>query len=404
MHEQMFYEPRHRLIFTAMQDLVSQDNAVDEVTIIDTLTTSSKLKAAGGITHITNLKTATPMQGNFKKHIEILRDQWVRRKAIAVASKLQQEAYGENAGEKSVGIAIEELFALEQSQQQEWIPAAVGVVDAYNKLEIESKQKTVITGVPTGYTDIDNMVGGLPRGEVTIIAARPAMGKSAIALNIAESVAKNGGVVGFFSIEMPSTRLFQRLLSAHSNVPQNIARSGNAGEKGWGRLADSMSAIATQSLYVWEDAELDTADIRAQGMKLQRKHGKVDLLVVDYLQLIHQAGKGSTRNEEIGLITWALKVTAKKLNCAMLVLSQLRRIADGGRERRPTMSDLRDSGSIEQDAAQIWLLSKDEEIENSFEDYATTIVDVVKNREGDIGERRLLFNKPVTRYDSISQN
>lgn len=405
-----FYDLRHRLIYSAIMDLSIGHQLIDHVTVMQWLEDRGYLQEAGGQTYPARLYGESASSAGIQTYANTVKDKSLIRQLIQASTETLEAAKVPES--KDATILIDEaqarLFALTNSRGGEsyFVKAVDGINEVINKIQEANAKKSSITGLPTGFDDLDKKTSGLHPGELIIIAARPSMGKTSFAMNIAEYVAqlpdKN---VGFFSLEMPTVELLTRSLSSLSRVPQNRLRNGNLQEKDWSLISNALPCFRDNfNMFISDRTDLNPVTIRSRARKLKHDVG-LDLLVVDYLQLMSgsQGFNGMNRTQEISEISRSLKLLAKELEIPVIALSQLNRGVDSRSDKRPILSDLRESGAIEQDADVILFLYREEVYEKEKEEIKG-IAEVIigKQRNGPIGTVRMTFNGELTRFDNYA--
>lgn len=404
-----FYDQRHRLIFSAIFGLAAERQLIDYITVCQWLDDRGQLKDAGGETYVARLSHESASSAGIGTYAEMVRDKSLIRQLIRVTTETLESA--RQPEDKKAHVLIDEaqsrLFKLNdaRSSGSTFVLAKDALPSVISTIESANAQKSAITGLPTGFEDLDQKTSGMHPGQLIIIAARPSMGKTAFAMNIAEFVAQlPDKKVGFFSLEMPTNELLTRSLSSLSKVPLVKLRNGNLSKDDWPRLANGIASFNDVQLYIDETSNLNPVLFRSRARKLKNEHG-LDLLIVDYLQLMSgtNGSTGANRTSEISEISRSLKLLAKELGIPIIALSQLNRGAEGRSDKRPMMSDLRESGAIEQDADVILFLYRDE-VYNKDNEENKGIAEVIisKQRNGPIGMVRMTFNGETARFDNYA--
>src|SRR3954469_5943000 len=353
-----FYRDDHRRIFRHLSRLVEQNKPADVVTLSEAIEASEDKDRTGGPAYLGALAQNTPSALNIRRYAELVRERSVQRRLAHVATGIAEDAL--NPGGKDVGQMLDEaeskIFQIAESGARknegliEIKPVLAKVFERIDHLYHRDNPSDV-TGVPTGYTRLDQMTSGLQGGDLIIVAGRPSMGKTALALNIAEHVAVDNGLpVAIFSMEMSATQLAMRMLGSIARVDQHKMRTGRLSDKEWGDLSDAMGKLHETPIYIDESGALTALEVRARARRLKRQYSKLGLIVIDYIQLMSASSQGENRATEISEISRSLKGMAKELDVPVVALSQLNRAVDQRPDRRPVMSDLRESGAIEQDA------------------------------------------------------
>jgi len=375
-----FYRLENRLIFEAIVKLIGTGGRADIVTVQDVLLECGHLDSVGGIGYLGNLVNNTPSAVNVSSYAKLVREKAILRRLIGVATDIQERAYQPNGAKPAELLDAIQAEILGIGAQSGKEPAHIGeamleLVDAMDALQ---QQDGELVGVSTGFPRIDSMLSGLNRSDMIIIAARPSMGKTTLALNFAENVSRDGGNVMFFSLEMSKQQIAQKLTSSVGHVDFQALRTARLSNEEWARVLSAGKTINDFSMYIDDTPALSTMEIRSRARRIHRKR-QLDLIVIDYMQLI-TAPKAENRNQELTKVSGALKALAKELDVPVVALSQLSRNADG---RRPRMSDLRESGAIEQDADVVSFIYREKEPQTLIQGVAEFIVD--KHRMGPTG-------------------
>lgn len=410
LNEEDFYRFDHRLIYHHIARLISANKPADVITVFETLKQSGKENEAGGLTYLNALAQNTPSAANIRRYAEIVRERGVLRQLISAADEITTTAFNPEGREvrqvldeaESKIFAIAEEGARGQQGFQEIQPLLGQVVERIDELYNRDNPND-ITGVPTGFADLDKMTSGLQSGDLIIVAGRPSMGKTAFSLNIGEYVAVEQGLpVAVFSMEMAATQLAMRMLGSVGRLDQHRLRTGRLADDDWPRLTHAIQKMNEAQLYIDETPALNPIELRARSRRLARTCGKLGLIVVDYLQLMSVSHSGENRATEISEISRSLKGLAKELNCPVIALSQLNRSLEQRPNKRPVMSDLRESGAIEQDADIILFIYRDEVYNPDSTDKGTAEIIIGKQRNGPIGNVRLTFLGKYTKFENYA--
>ncbi|HZT62520.1 MAG TPA: replicative DNA helicase [Burkholderiales bacterium] len=405
-----FYRDDHRRIWRHIARLIEASKPADVVTVSESVEASEDKDKTGGPAYLGALAQNTPSALNIRRYAELVRERAVQRRLAQVATGIAEEAL--NPGGKEVGQLLDEaesrIFQIAESGARrdqgllEIKPVLAKVFERIDHLYHRDNPSDV-TGVPTGYTRIDQMTSGLQAGDLIVIAARPSMGKTALALNIAEHVAVDNGLpVAVFSMEMSSTQLAMRMLGSIARVDQHKMRTGKLNDKEWGDLSDAMAKLHETPLFIDEGGALTALEVRARARRLKRQYSKLGLIVIDYLQLMAASSQGENRATEISEISRSLKAMAKELDVPVVALSQLNRAVDQRPDRRPVMSDLRESGAIEQDADVILFIYREVVYKPDLPEDQRGLAEVIigKQRNGPIGTIKLTFLGQHTRFEN----
>jgi replicative DNA helicase len=408
--DSMFFRESHRRLFRAMVRLWQQGEVVDGVTLSEQLKTSGDYEAVGGAPYLAQLLDAVPTAANIEYHARIVREKALLRRLIEAATSIIQTTY-EAGGDVELLLdsAEQKIFEIAQTHERKgfvWIKELLW--PAMEQIELLSQNSSPITGVPTGFPDLDEKTAGFQRGDLVIVAARPSMGKTAFTLNIAQHAAIAAHkAVAFFSLEMSKEALVQRMLTAEARVDASRVRTGRLRDDDYPRLAQAAGLLNTAPIYVDDTAAISILEMRAKARRLKADRPDLALIVVDYLQLMQGNGKTENRQQEVSEVSRGLKALAKELDVPVVALSQLSRAVESRPDKRPMMSDLRESGALEQDADLIMFLYRPEYYHgptdkdgNSLEGRAELIIG--KQRNGATGTVQLVFHKEFTRFESYS--
>ena len=404
-----FYREAHRVIFTAMLELYNKNEAVDLITVTDILRRDNKLEDIGGIAYITSLANIVLTAANVKYHADIVAEKSVLRQLVKVSTEIAAMGYEAN---DEVGVLLDtaESRILEISNRKkkaDFTPISAVLMDSVQSIEKLLNNKGGLTGIPTGFNDLDKLTSGLHPSDFIILAARPSMGKTALALNIVQNVAlrahkRVGGdprSVAFFSLEMSKEQLVNRMLCAEANIDSQRLRIGEMNDKDWDALWAACDTMSKAKIYIDDTAGITVMDMRSRARRLKAEHG-LDLIVVDYLQLMQGSGKRNTsgdRQQEVSEISRSLKALARELDVPVLALSQLSRGVEARQVKRPMLSDLRESGSLEQDADIVAFLYREDYYNPETENKHTELI-IAKHRNGPVDTVNLFFHKQFTKF------
>lgn len=410
LSEADFYRFDHRMIFQSIARLISDTKPADVITVYEMLQVAGKAEEIGGLAYLNSLAQNTPSAANIRRYAEIVRERSVLRKLVTVADDIATSAFAPKGREvrelldeaESKVFAIAEEGSRGQKGFQEIQPLLTQVVERIDEL-YHRDTNTDVTGVPTGFLDLDRMTSGMQPGDLIIVAGRPSMGKTAFSLNIGEHVAVEQGLpVAVFSMEMAGTQLAMRMLGSVGRLDQHRLRTGRLLDEDWPRLTHAIQRMNDAQLFIDETPALNPMELRARSRRLARQCGQLGLIIIDYLQLMSGSGGGENRATEISEISRSLKGLAKELNCPVIALSQLNRSLEQRPNKRPVMSDLRESGAIEQDADVILFIYRDEVYNPDSQDKGTAEIIIGKQRNGPIGTVRLTFLGQFTKFDNFS--
>ncbi len=407
VNENDFYRHDHALIFRAIADLSNQDKPYDVVTISDWLDKRSQLDEIGGLAYLGILANDTPTAVNVKAYADIVREYSVLRNLIQVGHEIANSAYNSD-GRNSKDLVDEAerlVFQIAEQgagQRQGFEDIKTLLTRAVEKVEELYKSDDALTGISSGFSRFDEMTSGLQNSDLIIVAGRPSMGKTTFAMNLAENAAVSGErAVAVFSMEMPGEQLAMRMMSSLGRIDQHNLRTGNLQEQDWPRLTSSVAMLSKARLFIDDTPALSPTELRARTRRLKREHG-LDLVIIDYLQLMQIGSSSENRATEIAEISRNLKALAKELNVPIIALSQLNRSVEQRPDKRPVMSDLRESGGIEQDADVILFIYRDEVYNPDSADKGTAEILIRKQRNGPIGAVKLAFLGKFTRFENLS--
>lgn len=402
-----FYKPAHRYVYEAMLQLFNQNERIDIVSVSDILNFNSKLELIGGRAFINDLSFKTITTSNIEYYAKIVQEKAVKRALINAGSEIVSFGYDLNPTDDSLNNAEKLIFEIASKKATKDMSHVKDLVlTSYEKIEYRYNHKDEMTGVPTGFYEFDNMTTGLQKSDLIILAARPSMGKTAFALNIAQNVAIKAKIpVAIFSLEMSKEQLVQRMLCSEAEVDSQRMRTGNMQRKDWDKLANAMSEISEAPIYIDDTAGCTLTDIRAKCRRLAMEEKNLGLVLIDYLQLMEGVGK-EDRIQQISAISRGLKGLARELDVPVIALSQLSRAVEQRKDRRPMLSDLRESGAIEQDADIVMFIYRDDYYNREEGDEAPKAtgkegkseIIIAKHRNGAVGSFDLLFQGSITKF------
>jgi len=405
-----FYRYEHKLIYGAIGTLVNASKPADVITVYEHLQSQGKAEEIGGLAYLNSLAQYVPSASNIRRYAEIVRDRSILRKLVSASDEIATNAF--NPKGRPVADIVDEseqkIFNIgEQGKRnkQGFQGMDTLVVNLLDRVQEMADNPNDVTGVPSGFYDLDRMTAGLQAGDLIVLAARPSMGKTALAINIAEHVALNEGLpVAVFSMEMGAAQLAVRIVGSIGRIDQGHLRTGKLTDEEWPRLSEAIEKLRTISLHIDESAGLTSSELRANARRLSRQCGQLGLIVVDYLQLMSgSAGDGENRATELGEISRGLKMLARELKCPVIALSQLNRSVEQRPDKRPMMSDLRESGAIEQDADIIMFIYRDEYYtKDACKEPGVAEVIIAKQRNGPTGTVKLAFLRNITKFESLA--
>jgi len=396
-----FYSPGHKLIFQAMLDLANNFKRVDLVTLQDELEKREHLETIGGVVYLISLQEEIGSVGLIAQHAKIIKEKAVLRELISSAADIISNCYRQNDEEISAVLDEAEKIIFNISNQrsdQNFVQLNIWLKKTFKHLSDVKSNSKGITGIPTGFAKLDQMTSGLQPGDMIVLAARPSMGKTSLALNMAINAAAQGLSVGVFSLEMGAEQLTLRLLSTQSGIPHHNIRNASISSEEWIELTNVAAQLAEMKLFIDDTAGLNIMELRAKARKLKMEHN-VQFLIIDYLQLLHSPKWHENRNQEVSFISRSLKALAKELKVPILALSQLSRGVDSRMDKRPMLSDLRESGAIEQDADVIMFLYRDIVYNPDTENPGLSELIIGKQRNGPTGVVNLNFIRELTKFE-----
>jgi len=406
-----FYRYEHRLIYAAIGVLVNGNKPADVITVFEHLQSQGKAEEVGGLAYLNSLAQYVPSASNIRRYAEIVRDRSILRKLVTASDEIATNAF--NPQGRAVSQIVDEseqkIFNIgEQGKRNKQGFQAMDtlVVNLLDRVQEMADNPNDVTGVRSGFYDFDRMTAGLQPGDLIVLAARPSMGKTALAINIAEHVALNEGLpVAVFSMEMGAAQLAVRIVGSIGRIDQGHLRTGKLTDEEWPRLTEAIERLRTISLHIDESPGLNSSEVRANARRLSRQYGQLGLIVVDYLQLMsgNSAESSDNRATELGEISRGLKMLARELKCPVIALSQLNRSVEQRPDKRPMMSDLRESGAIEQDADIIMFIYRDEYYtKEACKEPGVAEVIIAKQRNGPTGTVKLAFLRNITKFENLA--
>lgn len=399
-----FYIPAHKIIFQTMTQIVNRRNRIDLITLQDELEKNNSLTTCGGVSYLIGLQEDIPAMGLLEQHARIIKEKSVLRELINSAARIIANCYAQD--EKGIEAVVDDaektiLNISAKRSTQSFIQLNVWLKKTFQTLSEIKVHAKGVTGIPTNFKKLDEFTSGFQKSDFIVLAARPSMGKTALALNLAESAANMGLVVGFFSLEMSAEQLTIRLLSTESGVPHQRIRNATINSDEWIELTNVAARISERKFFIDDTPSQSIMDVRAKARRLKHEHN-LQFLIVDYLQLIHSNKKFENRHQEVSEISRSLKALAKELNIPVLALSQLSRAVDARMDKRPLLSDLRESGAIEQDADLIMFLYRESIYNPEVENPNLAELIIGKQRNGPTGTIYMNYHKELTLFDELS--
>ncbi len=408
--ESDFYRFEHRLVFGAIGALLNSAKPADVITVFEHLQNQGKAEEIGGLAYLNSLAQYVPSSSNIRRYAEIVRERGILRKLVSASDEISTSAFNprgrpvatilDEAEQKIFNIGEEGARTKQGFQAMETL-----VVKLMDRVQEMADNPNDVTGVPSGFYDLDRLTAGFQAGDLIVLAARPSMGKTALAINIAEHVALNEGLpVAVFSMEMGAAQLAVRVVGSIGRIDQSHLRTGKLTDDEWPRLTETIEKLRSIPFHIDESAGLSSGELRASSRRLARQCGKLGLIVVDYLQLMSgSSNDGENRATELGEISRGLKMLAKELQCPVIALSQLNRSVETRPDKRPMMSDLRESGAIEQDADIVMFIYRDEYYtKEACKEPGVAEIIIAKQRNGPTGMIKLAFLKPITKFESLA--
>ena len=405
-----FYRHEHRLIFAGIGTLINANKPADVITVYEHLQNLGQADEVGGLAYLNSLAQYVPSASNIRRYAEIVRERSILRKLVAASDEIATNAFNPQgkAVDKILDEAEQKIFNIGEEgtrMKQGFQSMDALVVELLDRVTEMADNPNDITGVRTGFYEFDKMTSGLQPGDMIVLAARPSMGKTSLAINIAEHVAIEEGLpVAVFSMEMGASQLAVRIVGSIGRIDQGHLRTGRLTDEEWPRLTEAIEKLRTVSLHIDETPGLTTSELRANSRRLARQYGRLGLIVVDYLQLMSVSSSMNDENRAtaVGEISRGLKMLAKELKCPVIALSQLSRGVESRTDKRPMMSDLRESGAIEQDADLIMFIYRDDYYNKESKEPGVAEVIISKHRNGPTGTVKLAFLKPLTKFENLA--
>lgn len=399
-----FYREAHRIVYEAMVQLQNNDEAVDLVTLTEQLRKSEQLDKIGGLAFITQLANAVPTAANVVYHAKIVKEKSELRSLINAATAIASAAYEDNTDvENIMDDAEKKILAVANRQNGGAFESMKSIVmRTFERINVLYESKGGLTGISSGFKDLDKLTAGLQKSDLILVAARPSMGKTAFTLNIASYVGTHGGKVAFFSLEMSKEQLMQRMLCAEGGIDATKLRTGQLDTQEWNKLVHVADTLSRAPIYIDDTAGITVMELRSKARRLKAEHG-LDLIIIDYLQLMQgrPSKNGDNRQQEISEISRSLKALARELDVPVIALSQLSRSVESRQIKKPMLSDLRESGSLEQDADIVMFLYREDYYDKDTENKNITDIIVAKHRNGPVDTISLFFQKEYTKFRDL---
>lgn len=408
LHPEDFYRDAHRVVFEAIQEVFQHDSAVDMITVTEQLKKTDKLDKAGGVAGVTALANAVPTAANVVYHAKIVREKAKLRELINAGAEITDWAFGDSDDVDTVMDRAEKriLDVTARENSSDFVPMKEIVINTFKQVEDRANNKGGLTGVASGFNDLDKLTSGFQPSDLILVAARPSMGKTAFTLNIATNVAvRSQQPVVFFSLEMSKEQLVQRMLCSEGAIDSQRLRTGELGDEDWEHLIAAADRLTNAPVYIDDTPGITIMELRSKARRVKAEHG-LSLIIIDYLQLMQgRSSKGSdNRQQEISEISRSLKALARELKVPVIALSQLSRSVESRQVKRPMLSDLRESGSLEQDADIVMFLYREDYYDKETEQKNLTEIIIAKHRNGPIDTVKLYFNKEFTRFANFAGN
>lgn len=399
-----FYRTSHQRIFQVMLDLSEAEQPVDLITVTSELHDRSWLEEIGGVSYLSDLANSVPTAANVEYYAKIVEKKSMLRRLIKAATQIASSGYAaEDKVEDILNRAEKSILDVAGGRSSDgFIPIKDVLLETYDRIEMLHNSSTELTGIPSGFRDLDKMTSGFQASDLIIVAARPSVGKTAFALNVAQNVAARAGeTVAIFSLEMSASQLVQRMLCAEGNIDANRMRTGSFQEEDWEKLTMAIATLSKANIFIDDTPGITVGQIRSKCRRLKAEHG-LGIILIDYLQLIQGSGR-ENRQQEISAISRTLKGIARELNCTVIALSQLSRAVEQRQDKHPMLSDLRESGSIEQDADIVAFLYRDDYYDQESENKNVIEIIIAKQRNGPVGKVELAFLKEYNKFVNLSR-
>ncbi|MBM7645510.1 replicative DNA helicase [Scopulibacillus daqui] len=400
-----FYRAAHQSIYAVMLELAERGEPVDVITVTSELRNQKRLEEVGGVSYLSELADSAPTAANIEYYSEIVEEKSLLRRLIRTATSIVSDGYTrEDEVDSILDDAEKTILEVAQRKRASAFQSIKDIlIDAYDNIEMLQNRNEDITGVPTGFIELDKMTAGFQKNDLIIVAARPSVGKTAFALNIAQNVAtKTDNTVAIFSLEMGAQQLVMRMLCAEGNIDAQRLRTGRLEEEDWQKLTMAMGSLSNASIYIDDTPGIRVNDIRAKCRRLQQEKG-LGMILIDYLQLIQGNSRSESRQQEVSEISRTLKAIARELNVPVIALSQLSRGVEARQDKRPMMSDIRESGSIEQDADIVAFLYRDDYYDKESEKQNIIEIIIAKQRNGPVGTVELAFIKEYNKFVNLDR-
>ncbi len=404
LHGEDFYREAHRIAFEAMQKLTENEEAVDIVTLVEELRKEEQLERVGGITFVSDLANTVPTAANVTYHAKIVQEKAELRRLIDAATAIAAAAYEDTEDVEAImDEAEKKILAVAAGQSGGAFESMKDILmRTFERINLLYESKGGLTGLSTGFKDLDTLTSGLQKSDLVLVAARPSMGKTAFTLNIASYVGLHGGICAFFSLEMSKEQLMQRMLCSEGGIDAQHLRTGQLTDEEWTKLVEVADRLNKAPIYIDDTAGITVMELRSKARRLKAEHG-LDVIFIDYLQLMQgrPSRNSDNRQQEISEISRSLKALARELDVPVVALSQLSRSVESRQVKRPMLSDLRESGSLEQDADIVMFLYREDYYDKDTEDKNITEVIIAKHRNGPVDTIKLFFQREFTKFRDL---
>ncbi len=400
LHDEDFYRERHRIIFRSIAALYEHGEPVDALTVSEHLTQRGELAEAGGKEGISELASTVPVPGNARHYAQIVKQNSLLRRLLATSQQIQKSVHDRDGEPEALVERAESLLfkVAHEERASDFRRVAEVLGDEIDRLEALSKGDRELTGTPSGFRDLDGVLGGFQPGNLIVIAARPSLGKSALVCNIAENVAsKHGTTVAFFSLEMSEAELAHRFIACRARIPNDKLRKGNVAARDWPRVVRACNELEKASLWLDDSSDLSLLELRAKARRLAASEGNLGLVIVDYMQLMRPEDPRANRVEQVGQVSRGLKILARELNVPVIGISQLSRAPELRPDKRPILSDLRESGNLEQDSDVVMFIYRESKYDEEADPSEAEFI-IAKHRNGPTGKVEVVFLEQYPRF------
>jgi len=398
-----FYKESHKILFQTIMDMYKNNETIDTLLLKTKLETLGMLNEIGGLSYISKLTDAGALTTNAFHYSKVIEEKAILRRLIRASSEIVTKGYNSESADKLLEAAEKSIFDISQKKNRKGFSPINEILEiTYDQIEALAEAEGSITGLSTGFSQIDEKTSGLQKSDLVLVAARPSMGKTSLAINICQNTALKGATVAIFSLEMAKEQLVQRMLSTEALIKVGDIRDGNLNEDDWISLSKASANLAKANVFIDDTPGINLMEMRAKSRRLKMQHG-IDLIMIDYLQLMSSTEGNESRQQEISAISRGLKALAREMECPVMALSQLSRAPEQRADHRPILSDLRDSGAIEQDADIVMFLYRDEYYNQESEDKGIAELIIAKQRNGETGTIKLAWLGQYTKFADVSK-